>query len=344
MKNEKRGNKSGILISLSLVLFVIAIVMAATSVTKTVAEDKKVLAYSEISSIDYKVYTKPELALEKEYFGKGEVYDASFISNIVAHYDYSFLADNKLDIEYKYNIEAILTATRNGEEVINKKYSLLADEEEKVKKMTGFKISEIIDIDFNTYNQILLGELAYQNLEEFDCKIDVILNVQTNSEILDKKIDSSTKTLLSIPLLKNNFKIDETHVKDYQEVLTQVDEIIKNKKLLTCSILMACIAGVILIIAFINFLVNPNSYGGYKSEYRKVKKMVKDYDEIIKRTYKMPSMKDKKVQEVGTIDEFMTLQEKYDLPMTMVEKEDYVVFVIMTNSKAWTYSIKKLGK
>ena len=121
-----------------------------------------------------------------------------------------------------------------------------------------------------------------------------------------------------------------------------MDYSIKNKDMIMCATVVGGIAILLFVISLLILIIKPSNRVSYKSEYKKVRRMVKDYDELIKRTYKMPSLKGKKITELKLIDEFMAIQDKYELNMTMVEKEDSVVFVLVTDSKAWMYSIDKL--
>lgn len=58
MLSKEKGNKSGILIALSLILFLVAIIMAIISTSKTVAPKEDKITYTEKSNIDYKVLVK----------------------------------------------------------------------------------------------------------------------------------------------------------------------------------------------------------------------------------------------------------------------------------------------
>lgn len=336
MSKGKKGNKLGIFIALSLILFVIAIIMFFVSTTSGSAEVKDFFKYNVASTIEYSIY--PDKGDNKEY-------NSDKVKQVNTTINYSFFTDNKIDIEYLSDIEATLLAKEQDGKVILKKSYLLKEEvKEKIANTNNLNINEDLEIDYEKYNNLAKEELKNHDLKDLDVYLEVALNVKTESNVSKNKFENTSKTILNIPLLKESFEITPKPVREENTFNGKVSTLIKNKQIFIYSILTACVAGVILIITFICFLVNPSNDLSYHSEYRKVRKMVREYDELIKRTYKMPSIKDKSVKELDSIDEFMSIQDKYDLPMTMVEKERDVIFVMVDNKKAWTYSIAKLQK
>lgn len=327
MTKIRKSNKASILIVFSLILFIIAIIMALISTSKLAAKKEKLLEYSEKSYIDYEI-KKDNINIMKDIF---------------INFNYSFLTDKKVDFDYEYDISASIIAINKdtGKNLYYRQIVLVPSKKIGQVDTATYLINESLNIDYDEYNKILEESLEKKNLNNIEASLTITLNTNTISESFDEKLQVNSSSVINIPLLNNDEPITKKELNEKSNLIGFKEEIIKNKKLFAISIVMASLSSIILIVAFIYILMNPTIENSYNKEYKKVAKIVRDYDELIERTYKMPSLKDKQIIEVSNINDFIAIRDKYELTFTMVDKNDIVLFIMLYNNKVWQYSIEK---
>lgn len=342
MTREKRHMILRILVIIALVLAVVDVVLLLTKSSKRVVTEKEVLSYSENSNINYQVLGK-----EEDENGKipvNEPFIKDNISSIEATFNYSFLGDKELDFEYTESVVAVLTSRDlRGNKIFSKEYILSNEDENEITENTGFNINKKVIIDYNLYTEIINNYFIEKNIDSANTKTELVvnLNVKTSTEIDDEKIESKTVTKLNIPINVLEFRISDEVINNEKKVTDKVSEVVKNETLISALYTLYGTAVLILIIVFINYFINRDHGTNYKSEYRKVRKIVRDYEEIITHTYDIPDLSDKIVTKIDRFDVFIAICDKYDLGITMVDKDDYITFVMVDNDKAWTYTIDR---
>lgn len=327
MTKSQKSNKASILIIFSLILFIIASLMVLISTSKITAKKEELLKYSENSYIDYEIKKN----------------DNNVVKEIIINFNYNFLADKKVDIAYDYDIVGQITATNkeSNKNLYYDKFVLIPSKKIGALDTVTYIIKEQFNINYEEYNKMLKENLKEQDINNIDASLVIFLNTNTISNNFSEQFQIKSSSTINIPLLTNDIEITKKELNETNNLMGIKDEVIKNKRLFAISIIMASLAALVLIVAFILFLIEPNIKNSYNKEYKKVKKMLKDYDELIERTYQMPSLKEKKVIEVSNIDYFIAIRDKYELTFIMVDKEDKVVFVMIYNNKAWQYIIEK---
>lgn len=340
MTRERRNFILRILVIIAVVLAVIDVALLLTKSSKRVVNEKSVFNYTENSEIDYKVFSEENDELKE----LTSPYKKDNISSITALFKYSFLGDLDLDFNYTNSVVAVLT-TRDlkGNKIYSKEFVLANEETLEVKKYTGFNINKNVTIDYNLYTEIISNYLNEKAIDPANTKTElvVILKVVTNTLVEDEAIESKSATKLNIPINVDNFTINESVINNDKTVTSKVSEVIKNETLISALYTLYGIAILILIIVFINYFINRDYVNSHKSEYKKVRKALRDYEEMIFHTCDMPDLKNKNVTNIDKFEVLLALAKKYDLLITMVEKDDYITFVIINKQKAWTYTINK---
>lgn len=321
MKKIQKSNKRDVLIILSVILLVLAVIMALISTSKITAKTEKLLEYKENSHIGYDI---------KE-------------DNISIDFDYNFLTDKKISFDYNYDITATIVATNKetGKNLLYNQIVLMPSKKIGEVDTATYSIKESLNINYEEYEKIVKEKINKQDLNKIDSYVEISLNTNTFSNDFSEKLQVKSSSLIKIPLLKDDPFISKKELKETNYLVGVKDELIKNKKLFAIAIIMTSLSLIILIGAFILYLINPNIENSYNREYKKVVKMVENYDELIERVYKIPSLKEKKIIEVSNIADFITLRDKYDLTITMVDEGDIVIFLMFHNNKAWKYIIEK---
>ncbi len=321
MHKKEKSNKRDILITFSIILFLLALFMAIISTSKVTAKKEELLEYRENSYIDYEVKED---------------------NNININFNYNFLTNKKISFDYDYDITASVIA-RNKETDKNMYYNqIILMPSKKIGEVdtATYNINESLNINYEEYNKIVKEKLNKQDLTKIDAYMEISLNTNTISNNFSEKMQVNSNTLVKIPLLKDNILITKNELKEKNYLIGVKDVLIKNKKLFAIAIIMASLSSIILIIAFITFLINPTTKNNYHKEYKKVIKLLKEYDELIEVIYEMPNFKNKKIIEVNDIDDFITLRDKYELAITLVSLENFLIFIMIDNNNIWKYAIE----
>lgn len=321
MRKKEKSNIRDILIIFSIILFLFAVIMAIISTSKLTAKKEKLLEYRENSYINYEIKED---------------------SNININFNYNFLISKKISFDYDYDITASVVA-RNKETDKNMYYNqIILIPSKKIGEVdtAAYRINESLNINYEEYNKILKEKLNKQDLTNIDAYIEISLNTKTISNDFSKKLHVNSATIAKIPLLTDNILITKSELKEKNFLIGTKDEVIKNKKLFAMAIIMTSLSLIILIIAFIIFLINPNAKNNYSREYKKVIKLLKDYDELIEVVYELPSFKNKKIITISDIDTFMTLRDKYELRITLMSSKEFLTFIMIHNNNIWKYNIE----
>lgn len=343
MKEKKHLSIIKIILSVSILILGIFLIVCSTSVK--LATTKTVLTYSEKSDTSYKVYLKENTIFQEKYLGENKQYITNIIDHINLKYNYSFISDKKSDIEYKYKIIAYVEINDNNtkKSVWSNDYTIKNETNSLIENDNGYVITELLDIDYDYYNQIA-GEIRQKYAQDTTAtlQIKLVVNTELENEFIDDE-SSNKEVLVTIPLQSETIGIDKTTVDNTKNIKGKITTNIKNIYFLLAGIIFILISIVLIVGEFLNAYKINNYQNKDKIVFRKAKKMVKELDELITRTYKMPSLKDKKVREVP-LEKIIELQDKLDCSMIMVDKEEEVIFIIKTETKAYTCTVKKLKK
>ncbi len=322
MSKKQKSNKRDILITFSIILFLFAIIMAIISTSKVTAKKEKLLEYRENSYINYEIKED---------------------SNININFNYNFLSSKKISFDYDYDITAAVVA-RNKETDKNMYYNqIVLTPSKKIGEVdtATYEINEALNVNYEEFNKIVKEKLNKQDLSKIDAYLEISLNTNTISYDFNEKLKINSTSKVKIPLLADNIVITKSELKEKNFLIGIKEDLIKNKKLFALAIIMTSLSGFILICAFIVFLLNPNTKNNYRREYKKVIKLLRDYDELIEVVYEFPSFKNKKIIEVNAVDDFITLRDKYELSITLVSKDNVFTFIMDYHNNIWKYVIEK---
>lgn len=321
MIKRNKSNKKDILIILSIILFSLAIIMAIISTSKITAKKEKLLEYRENSFIDY------------------EIKDNKFVN---IDFNYTFLIDKKNSFDYDYDITVSIIAynIETGKNIYYNQVVLMPSKKIGIIDTAIYSIKEPLSINYEDYNKMVKEKINNQDLNKIDAYMEISLNTKTIFNNFSEKMAVNSKTLINIPLLKDNIVVNKKELQEKDYLIGVKKELIKNKKLFIFAIIMSSLSSSIFILVFIVFLFNPNQKNSYNREYKKVIKLLKEYDELIEVVYEMPNYKNKKNIEVSDIDDFITLRDKYELNITLVSLDKVLNFIMIYNNNIWKYTIE----
>ncbi len=298
--------------------------------------------YNTNGQIDYKVYLLPNDFYEEEYLGMNKQYTSELIDYVDINLKYLYDGSQKSDINYNYDV----TATIKGEyekdegksEIWTKKYTLINKVEDEKKDSTSFNIDQNVKINYKEYNDVV-NDFKRNFRLAIDAYLDVKMNITYTTKIdgITKKLDKTDTVELTIPLTSNTMKITANN-KSKHNVL---EDTIKNTK----DTKMLIIGYILLLITFILSLLTLSLvFRTKKNLYLdEIKRLMKNYAEIIVEVKDMPNIKDLEIIDIKTFDDMIDLEEELKIPIFYYEViyDNVSWFMIITETKMYRYIVNR---
>ena len=165
------------------------------------------------------------------------------------------------------------------------------------------------------------------------------MNITYTTKIdgITKKLDKTDTVELTIPLTSNTMKITANN-KSKHNVL---EDTIKNTK----DTKMLIIGYILLLITFIlSLLTLPLVFRTKKNLYLdEIKRLMKNYAEIIVEVKDMPNIKDLEIIDIKTFDDMIDLEEELKIPIFYYEViyDNVSWFMIITETKMYRYIVNR---
>ena len=176
---------------------VLAILLTITVLSLTFNNDYK-LHYSETSDLDYQVHLKPNNFYQEQFLSKDQMYIASLIDYINARFDYTFISDENMVLEYSYYVQSSLQINDvNGAKIYESIEQLVPSRKFTKLSNNTFSVNENIRIDYEKNNNI-----AKTFLDEYGISanaklvISLFIDLQGKHAQFDKVI--SDKSVMSL--------------------------------------------------------------------------------------------------------------------------------------------------
>ncbi len=294
--------------------------------------------YTEVSTVDYKVYLKDNDFYEEEYLGKDQAYVASLIKEVVTDFTYELRMDTS-DVEYEftYSIDAELqviddktnVVIYNPVKTIKEKHSLVQNSSNQL------KVSEQVVVNYDEYNDLANKFIDTYKLTSVSSKLVLKTHISVTSICEDEseKTQNQYVVSLNIPLVKKTVKINMTSsVPEEETKIIACDRIVNTKVFLVFTIIFIVLD--VLGIGFFVFFVykTRNTHINYLN---KVKKIVNNYKSYIQEISNEFNIEGYQILNIKTFTEMLEIRDTIQSPILMNENEDGTCtrFVIPTDTK-----------
>lgn len=348
-KNKKKKNntlKQWQIILIIIILFLTIIFssfLILTGISKKSDTESILYSYKIYNNINYKVNLYDNSFFETNYLTMNNTYIAALTKNINIVFSYNFSNSTKLDFTYTYDIVATLkgiygTNSDNTENLVwNKQYILSNPVTEIFNQSNSINLEKNININFDFYQNIVEQFQNQLNLA-IDAYLDITMTVKLTS--IDNTL-SNTKTLnIIIPLSSSTFKITTSYIKSKQENVydssynksnIKIFEVVFGTILLIISVLVSVIA--------FYYLIKVTKKSEY---YLKLKKIFKNFGEIIVEVTNELDYKQMSVIDVKKFEDMIDLEEELHIPLLHYEKEKDVEswFVLINDKQLYRYILR----
>lgn len=330
-----------------LVAMIIISIWLMVSSTSKKSTKEELYTYSYNGNLDYKVYLKENSFFNSEYLGMNKQYISSLIDHITIDANYTFQTSK--DIEYTYTYQVIATVKGSYQssdsksvELWSRDYTLLPSE---TKSETGkkFTISQSVDIDYNTYNEIMTQFRDAFGLS-INASVDVSLQVTVtgNESGSDEETLNETQTFaLNIPLLEQTTQITPDYINSGREVVyapTSESSNISIPKLVIGILLF--LLSIFLLKKLWSSLIKITKKSEYVIELNKI---LKEYADIIAESSNLPDLGKYDVVNIKHFHDLVDIEEELRSPILYNELvEDYESwFIIVRDNTAYKFVLRQ---
>ena len=336
----KKNIKSIIYICLSIILFIISFLLFQKSMHNYTQD---IINYNEKSNIDYKVYLKENNYFDEKYLGENKVYITNLIDYLDIDFSYNLKLDSYRNGKYIYYIKGIMSAnvSNTSKDYWQKTYNLTQPKEIKYNNIKNVSFKENIQIDYQTYNNLLL-----QFKEEYKLAMDgffkIVLCVENYIESFNgAKLTQITTTNLEIPLTKATIEVPiETEEVNKNSKL--VGELIYKNDIENLVYKILCIITILLGLYLLIYSIYKIVRSFEKISYynKELKKILKTYDGIIVNINKLPSYINYDIIDVNSFDELLDAHGEIRQPISYYESRKKATFTLINGNIVWRYTLK----
>lgn len=335
-----------------LIIIIAVMVTSVISIVRTlnpeVITKKKLYSYNYNADMNYRVYLRPNNFYTSPYMGMNKQYIASLIDHIELDAKYNFKSTEDLDYKYTYSVVATARGLyEDGEgkdvDVWSKEYPLVnAESNSGTGKEIG--ISKTINIDYNSYNQVLTSFREQFGLS-VDARVDVAVKINVNGGVKGSGVntleENQTMTL-QIPLLVQTVKINPDFVNSGGDTIYSSVEPAKQ-----INIPLLAGSSILLVVSFAAFIAVVKSLlvVTRKSEYvLAINKIFKEYADVIAETHNMPDLNQYDVVNIKNFADMVDIEEELHSPIIYFEIEENAkcVFLILHEKTAYRFLMREL--
>lgn len=340
MKNKKMYIKCTIIFIFSIILFTISFLLFKKSL---INYSQETFNYTESNSIDYKVYLKENDFFEVPYLGKDSIYITSLIDYLDIDFNNNIKFDKNINGTYKYNIKAIVSASKVNDESSNfwqKEYELINEKTVDYSDTNVIDFKENVKVDYQKYNDLLLEFKKIYNLS-LDGTLKIVMYVEnTVNGDTGANVVKNSYSILSIPLTKATIEVPISITADNKSDVLRSDMIYKDDKSCTIykivSIVLFVIACILILNVVLRIVKNKEKLSIYKKQ---IKKILKEYDAIIVNLKSKIDVSNITVVDVNTFNELIDAHSEVRQPINFFENEDGAQFVLINDKMAWRYKL-----
>ena len=155
--------------------------------------------YNRIINVDY----ENEMNIKYHLYDNNskEIDNNKNLSKIKVLFDYHYMADKTMDIEYKYKVIGVLKITGNGESsTLRRQFNLLDEVTINKTMIDDYTITEELELDYNKYYE-LAKDFVDSYGEKSTSTFEIYFTITNNDQDYNAK--------LTIPLVSDEFKIEE---------------------------------------------------------------------------------------------------------------------------------------
>lgn len=307
--------------------------------------DERIINYNEDSKVNYQVHLKSNDFFQDEFLPENMSYVTSLIDYIKLNFDYNLNFDETLSGTYSYYIKATMDANKENSDskFYTKDYILSDVKTEKFDDKKKINIKESIDVDYDTYNDVLIAFRDEYGVQ-MDGNLDVSLVVEStfNDKVSGEDAGKKSETSLNIPLTTLTVEVPIEKDNKVNSGVLLSTKITKEGFIYNVFRVLAIICYIAAFTFLLYFIYL--TYLSFKLEnayVKKLKKILKVYDGIIVNVKKKPSMDNNKVVWVSSFEELIDAHGEVRNPINYIQEKDGALFLLVSESYIYAYKLRR---
>lgn len=303
------------------------------------------ISYSEKSNLDYKVYLKRNDFYEEPFLGKNMVYIANLIDEIGIDFNYSFIADTNINLNFSYDIVGkLVIADETGKNTyFQKEYKLLENKKINMENYNVQTISESINIDYGYYNSLANKFKMSYGVDTVSNLIVYLMINKDNSSNEEYIISNSSLMSITIPLSERSIDIemDYTEINNTNTIISKSNVLMDNIVYLIIAV-FALILSIVFLIKSIRLIMLTRNKKNVYDKY--INKIINEYDRLIVETTTSPDLTKLNVIKVNKFEELLDVRDNLKLPIMYytVVKHQKCQLYIKHNEDLYIMTIKAI--
>ena len=306
--NKKRKMKETVKYATLIFIFII---LAATSFFASVRlTTLETLSYIETSEINYEVCLRENRFYEETCQPKGMSYIASAIDYVNVEFNYTFQTNKRVDFEYAYSIDGIITITErhNPENILfTRTVNLLEATANIEENVNLININENLTIDYSEYNDLVKQFMSeYNLLADSNLRLVLRTDIEGTYRNFDEPIHTDSSMELIIPLTESTIQItmDHTEVNQSEQITRDTNNSLLNTILFALGIILSLTALIYVGLLLMYFKKQNDK----KSDYEKfIGNKLKNLDRMIVSAKVDTRLDEKDYEEVIDVEDFSEL-------------------------------------
>ena len=294
-------------------------VLKGTDLLSNRISEELIFSYATRNDSEYKVFLKSNNIIDLDYMGENETYITELVNNVEIDFEYSFLGNNETNLNYKYDVYAIVTieykaGEKDSNRLWHKRYPIMSNEDKE--KTLNLRLSENIVIDYHDFDK--QAKLFSQQLQlPINSYVDVYFDVYLEGEYDDEKFDNRDEIKVQIPLNLSAFSITKDNTSEYsgnvyKEILTDPE----------IDLELAGMGGLLFICSFFSFIILFKKIFNIQQKTEYVinrDKILREFGDIIIEIVTPIDKEDLSVIEVKNFNEMVDLEEELRIPIMFYE-------------------------
>lgn len=344
MENNDKTMKINHIIRLIIATIIILIIGLILSYIGFYNKNSHNVTYREISDINYRVFLKQNNFFEQEYLPENMTYITSLIDYINIDFAYSIETSENIEGYYNYYIKGIIEANpeNSNSKYYTKEYILSDTTTKRYDNIQDIKISESIDVNYQTYNELLTDfKKEYGITMDGNLRIVLVIeNIVTNDK--EESVTRNNELELNIPLTTLTVEVPiSTNNKITEGVL--LSQKVDNTGILYDisrggAFLIYGVASTIIVYLC---CILYNSFKQESAYQRKLNKILKTYDSIIVNLKKVPVVNGKNLLQVSSFEELIDAHSEVRNPINYINDQGGAIFLLVSDDYIYYYNLER---
>lgn len=334
-------------IALASILFAISTVILFGNLFggKTDKTKEEIYSYTNNFNYDYKVNLTENKYIDETTLDMSEsAYITDLMDNIDLNLNYSYHADEKSTIKYTYSIKAVLNGvyTKDGEEQkIWTKEQVLKEPTENTVIDKNFEIKENLLLNLKDQNQ-LVKDFEQEIAISIDATYNLVLDVQTNTQINGQQVDNHYISTVSIDLGKKTTTISGENNKSDTQYISKEIEQTSETSIFTkvVGIIMLVVSICIFRYIFVKTVPMNKTRNEFRLELNRILRLCQDKIVQVSSNLEVDTTN---VIDVRDFGEIVKVSEELFKPILywISPRDDEAWFTVMSHGVTYRYILKK---